>query len=152
MKTTLDELMQDPEFRREFAVEGFIAETAQVIWDLMEQRNMKQADVARLLKKTPAFVSQLLNGKANMTVRTLAEVAYALGATVSLKADSECSSSQLAQESESCHTFHFHETHVKNWSRPQKGVMSFGKIEGGRNPARALTPPSDDSTISECVA
>jgi transcriptional regulator with XRE-family HTH domain len=89
MKTKFEELMQNPEFRKEFAVEGFIADTAQIIWDLMEQRNLKQADLARLLNKTPAFVSQLLNGKANMTVRTLAEVAYALGAKVSLKAEVE---------------------------------------------------------------
>jgi transcriptional regulator with XRE-family HTH domain len=98
MTTKFEELMQTPEFRREFAVEGFIADTAQVIWELMEQRNLKQADLARLLNKTPAFVSQLLNGKANMTVRTLAEVAYALGAKVSLKAEAESCPLQVEQD------------------------------------------------------
>ena len=86
MTTKHDELMLDPEYRKLYALEGLIADTAQLIWDLLEHRNLKQADLARLLNKTPAFVSQLLNGKANMTVRTLAEVVYALGATVKIDA------------------------------------------------------------------
>jgi transcriptional regulator with XRE-family HTH domain len=86
MTTKFDELMLDPEFRKLYAVEGLIADTAQMISDLLDHRKMKQADLARLLNKTPAYVSQLLNGKANMTVRTLAEVVYALGATVKIDA------------------------------------------------------------------
>ncbi len=89
MTTKHEELMLDPEYRKLYAVEGLIADTAQLIWDLLEQRNMKQADLARMLNKTPAFVSQLLNGKANMTVRTLAEVLYALGATAKIQAVDE---------------------------------------------------------------
>jgi transcriptional regulator with XRE-family HTH domain len=87
MTTKFDELMLDPEFRKLYAIEGLIADTAQLICDLLERRNMKRADLARLLNKTPAFVSQLLNGKANMTVRTLAEVVHALGATVKIDAN-----------------------------------------------------------------
>jgi transcriptional regulator with XRE-family HTH domain len=92
MTTKHDELMLDPEFRKLYAIEGLIADTAQLIWDLMERRNLKQADLARLLNKTPAFVSQLLNGKANMTVRTLAEVVYTLGATVKINSEDESKS------------------------------------------------------------
>ncbi len=86
MTTKHDELMLDPEFRKLYAIEGLIADTAQMISDLLERRNLKQADLARMLNKTPAFVSQLLNGKANMTVRTLAEVIFALGASVKVNA------------------------------------------------------------------
>jgi transcriptional regulator with XRE-family HTH domain len=96
MTTKFDELMLDPEFQKHYAVEGLIGDTAELIWQLLVRRNMKQADLARLLNKTPAYVSQLLNGKANMTVRTLAEVMYALGATVKIDAldenKSECGS------------------------------------------------------------
>jgi len=99
MTTKFDELMRDPEFRKGFAVEGLIGDTAQLIWDLMERRNMKQADLARLLNKTPAFVSQLLNGKANMTVRTLAEVVYALKATGKVEAlDENASNCETVDE------------------------------------------------------
>jgi transcriptional regulator with XRE-family HTH domain len=93
MNTKFDELMLDPEFRKHYAIEGFIGDTAELIWQLLVRRKMKQADLARLLNKTPAFVSQLLNGKANMTIRTLAEVVYALGATVKIEAHDESTSS-----------------------------------------------------------
>ncbi len=92
MITKHDELMLDPEYRKLYAIEGLIADTAQLIWDLLERRNLKQADLARQLNKTPAFVSQLLNGKANMTIRTLADVVYALGATVMIDAHDESTS------------------------------------------------------------
>jgi transcriptional regulator with XRE-family HTH domain/preprotein translocase subunit SecB len=93
MTTKHDELMLDPEFRKHYAIEGFIGDTAELIWQLLVRRDMKQADLARRLNKTPAFVSQLLNGKANMTIRTLAEVVYALGATVKIDAQDENTSS-----------------------------------------------------------
>jgi transcriptional regulator with XRE-family HTH domain len=108
MTTKHDELMLDPEYRKLYAVEGLIADTAQLIWDLMERRNMNQADLARLLNKTPAFVSQLLNGKANMTVRTLAEVVYALGATVKLSANDESTSKSEAVDDPQMHTLQIH--------------------------------------------
>jgi transcriptional regulator with XRE-family HTH domain len=89
MTTKFDELMSDPEFRKLYAIEGLIADASQFISDLLERRNMKQADLARVLNKTPAFVSQLLSGKTNITVRTLAEVAHALGASVKIEAVDE---------------------------------------------------------------
>lgn len=92
MNTKFDELMLDPEFRKQYAIEGFIGDTAEMIWRMLVARNMKQADLARKLNKSPAFVSQLLNGKANMTIRTLGEVMYALGATVKIDAIDESKS------------------------------------------------------------
>jgi len=104
MTTKFDELMLDPEFKRNYAVESLIGDTAELIWQLLVRRNMKQADLARLLNKTPAFVSQLLNGKANMTVRTLAEVVYALGATVKIDANDETESACEATHDPQMHT------------------------------------------------
>jgi len=106
MITKHDELMLDPEFRKHYAIEGFIGDTAEMIWQLLVRRDMKQADLARLLKKTPAFVSQLLNGKANMTIRTLAEVVYALGATVKIEAQDESISTCEATNDPQMQTFH----------------------------------------------
>lgn len=108
MTTKFDELMLDPEFRKLYAIEGLIADTAQMISDLLERRNLKRADLARLLNKTPAFVSQLLNGKANMTVRTLAEVLYTLGATANISALDERESTHEATDRPKMHTFQIH--------------------------------------------
>jgi len=101
MTSKHDELMQNPEFKRLYAIEGLIADTAQMISDLLEKRRIKQADLARRLNKTPAFVSQLLNGKANMTVHTLAEVIFALEATVKISAqDLSASACEEVDESQ----------------------------------------------------
>jgi transcriptional regulator with XRE-family HTH domain len=86
MKTLHAGLMEAPEFRRLLSVEALAAEAAEVIAGLMKQQTLSKADLARRLNKSRAWVTQLLSGKANMTVRTLAEVAYALGAEVKLQA------------------------------------------------------------------
>ncbi len=65
--------------RGTWAVRGFIAR-------LMEERKVKKAELARRLGKSRAYVTQMLSGSANLTVRTLAEVAYALGVEVKLEA------------------------------------------------------------------
>ncbi|MGB7984158.1 MAG: helix-turn-helix transcriptional regulator [Terracidiphilus sp.] len=132
MTTKFDELMLDPEFRKHYAVEGFIGDTAELIWQLLVRRKMKQADLARKLNKTPAFVSQLLNGKANMTIRTLAEVVYALDATIKIKSQDESSSTCEAVDDTHAQTFsirmpmhesgpHFH------WEEPE---IIQSKIQG----------------------
>jgi transcriptional regulator with XRE-family HTH domain len=63
-----------------------VAEASEVIASLMAQQNLSKADLARRLNKSRAWVTQLLGGKANMTVRTLADVVYMLGAEVKLQA------------------------------------------------------------------
>ena len=86
MKTQHDILMEDPEFRRLLAIEVLVAEAAELIAKLMAEQKLSKADLARRLDKSRAWVTQLLSGKANLTVRTLAEVVQALGAEVKLHA------------------------------------------------------------------
>ncbi len=42
------------------------------------RRGLTQADMARLLDRNPSFISRKLNGTSNMTLETLADLAYAL--------------------------------------------------------------------------
>ena len=86
MKTQHEVLMEDPEFRRLLSIEALVAEASEAIAKLMAEQNVSKADLARRLNKSRAWVTQLLSGKANMTIRTLAEVAYTLGAEVKLHA------------------------------------------------------------------
>jgi len=51
---------------------------------LVAEQNVSKADLARHLGKSRAWVTQLLSGSANMTIRTLAEVTYVLDAAVKL--------------------------------------------------------------------
>jgi transcriptional regulator with XRE-family HTH domain len=63
-----------------------VAEASEVAGRMMAAQIVSKADLAGRLNKSRAWVTQLLSGKANMTVRTLAEVAYTLGAEVKLHA------------------------------------------------------------------
>jgi transcriptional regulator with XRE-family HTH domain len=87
MKTEHEILLEDPEFRKMLSVESLVAEASETIARLMAERNVSKADLARRLNKSRSWVTQLLSGSANMTVRTLAEVAYALDAEVTLRAE-----------------------------------------------------------------
>ncbi len=88
MKTQHEVLMEDPEFRKLLSIEALVAEASELIARLMTEQNVSKADLARRLKKSRAWVTQLLSGKANVTVRTLAEVVYTLDAEVKFHAQS----------------------------------------------------------------
>ena len=85
MKTQHARLMEDPEFRRLLVVEALVAEASEVVASLMAEQNLSKADLARRLNKSRAWVTPMLSGKASLTVRTLAEVVYTLGADVKLQ-------------------------------------------------------------------
>ena len=86
MKTQHADLIEDPEFRRLLSIEALVAEASETVAGLMAEQNLSNADLARRLNKSRAWVTQLLSGKANMTIRTLAEVVYTLGAEAKLVA------------------------------------------------------------------
>jgi transcriptional regulator with XRE-family HTH domain len=89
MKTQHEILMGDPEYRRLYAIEGLIADAAELVARLMEEQGVKKAALARRLGKSRAWVTQLLSGKANMTIRTFAEIVHVLGAQVKLSTQAE---------------------------------------------------------------
>lgn len=65
---------------REMAAERLLFNTTEDILLAMEDARMARADVAKKLGKSTAYVSQLLCGTRNMTLKTLADIAYALDA------------------------------------------------------------------------
>lgn len=85
-QTQYEQLMESPEFRRLYAIEGLVTQAGEFIARLMREQKVNRAELARRLGKSRAYVTQMLSGSANLTVRTLAEVAYALGVEVKLEA------------------------------------------------------------------
>jgi transcriptional regulator with XRE-family HTH domain len=85
MKTTiLDEYLKDKEFRRLFAQEDLILEVTEKLCELLEQEKVSRKELADRLGKTKGFISQLLNGGRNLTLRTVADILHVLGYRVSL--------------------------------------------------------------------
>jgi transcriptional regulator with XRE-family HTH domain len=57
-------------------------EIAHYIFQLMEQKGMKQRDLAAKMGKTEAELSKILAGMHNLTLRSVAKLEAALGATI----------------------------------------------------------------------
>jgi transcriptional regulator with XRE-family HTH domain len=75
----------NPEYRRLVEQETLIADAQELVCELLERVEMSRQELARRLGKTKGYVSQLLSGERNMTLRTLADLAYATGYRVELR-------------------------------------------------------------------
>lgn len=67
---------------REFNRQALIIDVAEAISQKMEERCINKSTLAKLLEKTTSFVTQVLTGSRNMTLSTLADLAFALDAKV----------------------------------------------------------------------
>jgi transcriptional regulator with XRE-family HTH domain len=81
MNTTslYDEEMKDPEFAKLMAEESLILEVTEKIIELMQKEGITKAELANRLRKSKGFITQLLDGSRNFTVRTIADIFHALG-------------------------------------------------------------------------
>ena len=59
-------------------------EVTETICELLEKEKISRKELADRLGKTKGFVSQLLNGGRNLTLRTVADILHVLGYKVSL--------------------------------------------------------------------
>lgn len=71
-----------PHNRRLLREEELIVEVAEALSKVMEEESMTKTELARRLGKTKGFISQLLGGGRNLTLRTIADVADTLGCHV----------------------------------------------------------------------
>jgi DNA-binding Xre family transcriptional regulator len=60
------------------AQERLITEVTETIWKVMEESGINKTDLANRIGATKGHVSQVLNGSRNMTLRTLADICFAL--------------------------------------------------------------------------
>ena len=77
--------MSGTENRRIFEQESLATEATELIAGLMKEGDVNKADLARKIGKSKAFVTQLLGGTRNMTMHTLADLAFALGHRINLE-------------------------------------------------------------------
>lgn len=62
-----------------FERELLYGEAVEIVAEVMEDHGISQSELARRLGRTPARVNHLLNGRENITLRTLADLGHALG-------------------------------------------------------------------------
>jgi transcriptional regulator with XRE-family HTH domain len=66
------------EYQRLVEQETLIADAGEIVCELLEAQGIERQELARRLGKSKSFVTQILSGERNMTLRTLADLAYAL--------------------------------------------------------------------------
>ena len=64
--------------RLSYYEEGLFIETAARVIDAMEHRGVTRSELARRLKVSPAYVTKILRGHANLSLESLAKLAFAL--------------------------------------------------------------------------
>lgn len=78
-KTLVEEYVEDPNRMRLFQQERAILEVTELIESLMIELGVSRAELAKRLGKTRGWVTQLLDGDSNKTIRTLADTFAVLG-------------------------------------------------------------------------
>jgi transcriptional regulator with XRE-family HTH domain len=83
-KTLSAEYLEDPEFARLMAQGDLIMEVTETLCELLEKEKISRKELADRLGKSKGFISQLLNGGRNLTLRTVADILHVLGYGASL--------------------------------------------------------------------
>lgn len=78
-KTLLEKYLEDPEFAKLMAQGELIMEVTETLCELLEKEKVSRKELADRLGKSKGFVSQLLNGGRNLTLRTVADILHVLG-------------------------------------------------------------------------
>lgn len=82
--SSVERFVKSPEQERLLAEELLLLEASDYLFEIMEKRKIKKAELAERLGKSKAFITQVINGRRNMTLRTLSNLAWALGHQVKL--------------------------------------------------------------------
>ena len=62
-------------------------EVTELICKWMDERNVTLSELASRLGKTGSYVTQLLDGQYNITIRTISDVFAVLGATINFRTE-----------------------------------------------------------------
>jgi transcriptional regulator with XRE-family HTH domain len=86
MKTRFDSFVHNAENRRAFQQEKLMIDATETISRVMEEKGVTRAELAKRIGKSRAFVTQILSGNQNITLRTIADVLYVLDCQAEMRA------------------------------------------------------------------
>lgn len=81
-KTTVEQFVSTEEGKLLFEQERTILDVTELICRLMKENGVSKADLARRLGKSKAYITTLLDGGTNMTLRTISDVMCVLGSSL----------------------------------------------------------------------
>jgi len=87
VKSFFEEFLSDKESQKIYQQEGLIVDFAEMVHGLMEQKGIKRKDVAKELGVSASQVTQWLDGTANLQLRTISDILFALDSQLKLEAE-----------------------------------------------------------------
>ena len=84
LRHMFEDFIADPKRHRIYEREALALQASEMILGLMEREGVTKAELAERIQASRAHVTQVLDGSRNMTVHTLADLAFALGHRVEL--------------------------------------------------------------------
>lgn len=75
---------RDKSYEQRLEEERLIVAATEHVCELMDDQSINRSELASRINRTKGYVTQLLSGERNLTLRTLAELAFALGSRVSV--------------------------------------------------------------------
>lgn len=94
-KSALEQFLETPQNRRLFEQERLFVEVTELLTSAMDVQGITRAELAQRLGKTKSFVTQVLRGRHNMTLRTLAGLFDAIDCRVAMDAKRRGSSESV---------------------------------------------------------
>ena len=79
-------LKKDPELRKHYQQGKLILDVTELVSKLMEKKRINKTKLAGLLGKGNSYITQLLDGTTNMTLRTISDVFTSLDAELVVSA------------------------------------------------------------------
>jgi transcriptional regulator with XRE-family HTH domain len=77
-----ERIPQSSDRMRHFQSVRLEVEITELICELMDKQGVSRAELARLLGTSAPYVTKILRGQANMTLKTISDVFFALGRSV----------------------------------------------------------------------
>ena len=97
-RTLVDQVTETDEGKRLYEQERAILDVTELICEIMEEEEVSRSELARRLHRSKGYVTQLLDGRANMTIRTISDVFHALGRRLSFRATGDVDASHGVQK------------------------------------------------------
>jgi len=86
-KTFFEEFLSDKESQKIYQQEGLIIDFAEMVHELMEQKGVKRKDIAKELGVSASQVTQWLDGTANLQLRTISDILFALDSKLKVEVE-----------------------------------------------------------------
>jgi transcriptional regulator with XRE-family HTH domain len=89
LKDQFQEFVSDTNRRRLYEREALALEASELVSQLMQQQRISKTELAARVGTSKSHITSLLSGSRNMTMHTLADLTFALGYKVELKASAQ---------------------------------------------------------------